>query len=70
MAQQKVRVSVNDPSLRAMRSNINYGYYLEQVDSTPEPPKSKRKPSLDYYDNVGGYSASRRAFTMQLHGVR
>jgi hypothetical protein len=70
MAHQKVRVSTHDPLLIAMRSNIDCGYHLEQIDSTPEPPKPKRKPSLDYYDNIGGYSASRRAFTMQLHGVR
>jgi len=63
----KVRTTSNDALLRAMRANINCGYHLEQVDSTPMPAKPNRKPNLDYYDNLGR-SHMRKALTMAVHG--
>ena len=63
----KVTTTDNDAMLNAMRHNLNCGFHLEQVESTPIPPKPKRKPGLDYYDNQGAKS-SRIALTMALHG--
>ena len=63
----KVQTTSNDALLRAMRANINCGYHLEQVDTTPMPAKPRRKPNLDYYDNAGR-SNMRRALTMAVHG--
>ena len=63
----KVQTTSNDALLRAMRANINCGYHLEQVDTTPMPTPPRRKPNLDYYDNVGR-SNMPRALTMAVHG--
>ena len=63
----KAQTTNNDALLNAMRRNVNCNYHHDQVDTTPMPEKPRRKPSLDYYDNVGR-GHMRKALTMAVHG--